>query len=128
MEPMSSRRCGDLVYGAHLALVATLLVGRMLRALGSDFAASAAGRGLALVAMLVGVGSLGVVVVGTVRERRDARLVLLAVLFLAALAWRRGPDALDAVYAVVAAALAVHWFARGRGAGAAAGTPGTPSG
>jgi len=125
---MSSRGCRDLVYGAHLALVATLVAGRTLRALGSDFAASAPGRGLALVAMLVGVSALAVVLVGTVRERRDARLVVLAAVFVAALAWRQGPDALDAVYAVVAAALGAHWFARGRGAGTAAGTPGTPSG
>jgi hypothetical protein len=128
MEPMSSRRCLDLVYGAHLALVGTFGAGRTLHALGGDFAASAPGRGLALLAMLVGVASLVVVVVGTVRERRDARLVVLAVLLLAAIAWRRGPDALDAVYAVASAALGLHWFARGRGAGTAAGTAGAPPG
>ncbi len=125
---MSSHRRRDLVYAAHLALVATLVVGRTLRGLAGPFSSSALGRGLALLAMVVGMSSLAAVAVGTLLERRDAKLLVLLVLLVAALASRQGPDALDLVYALAVLALAGHWFARGRGAGTVTGTPGAPSG
>ena len=125
---MSSRRRGDLVHAAHLALVATLVIGRALRALGGSFSSSAPGRALALLAMLVGMTSLAAIAALTFLERRDPRLLVLAVLLVAALASRQGPDALDLVYAIAVLVLGAHWFARGRGAGTVTGTPGAPSG
>jgi heme exporter protein D len=64
--------------------------------------------------MVVGMIALAVVVVATIRERRDGKALLLLVLLAGALASRRSPDALDLLYAVSALALAVLWFLSGR--------------
>jgi hypothetical protein len=120
-EPGRSKRRLDCLYGAHLALVLVLGLGRLLRAIEdagasseSSFAASSTGRALALLAMVAGIPALVVVLLSTARERRDPKALLLLALLACALFSRSGPDAFDVVYAVAAAALAAHWFARGR--------------
>jgi multisubunit Na+/H+ antiporter MnhC subunit len=118
---VSNPRRLDLLYGAHLALVLVLGAGRLLRAIEiagasspTSFAASASGRAVALSAMVVGVAAIAVVVVGSVRQYRDGRVLLLLVLLGCALASRREPDALDLVYAAAALGLSALWFLRGR--------------
>lgn len=128
-EPVRSRRRLDLLYGAHLALVLVLGAGRLLRAVEAagvanerSFAASSAGRTIALAAMLAGIPALVAVVLATARELRDPKALVLLVLLACALASRRGPDVFDVLYALGALALAAHWFSRGRRPGA----PGRP--
>ena len=118
---MSNRRRLDLLYGAHLALVAVLGTGRMLRAIEiaktsseTSFAASASGRALALIAMVVGITAIAAVLVCTALEYRHGKTLLLFVLLGCALASRRGAAALDVVYAVAAVGLGALWFLRGR--------------
>jgi len=118
---VSNRRRLDLLYGAHLALVLALGTGRLLRGLetlgatsATSFAASALGRAVALSAMVVGVSAIAAVVVGSAREYRDGKVLLLLVLLGCAFASRREPDALDVLYAVSALGLSALWFLRGR--------------
>jgi hypothetical protein len=120
-EPVRSRRRLDGLYGAHFALVLALGLGRLLRAVEdaraaseSSFAASTAGRALALLAMVAAIPASIVVLWASAREFRDPKVLLLLVLLACALFSRRGPDAFDVLYAVAATALAAHWFARGR--------------
>jgi hypothetical protein len=118
---VSNPRRLDLLYGAHLALVAVLGTGRLLRAIEiagasspTSFAASASGRAVALSAMVLGIAAIAAVVVGSVREYRDGKVLLLLVLLGCAFASRTEPDALDVVYAASALGLSALWFLRGR--------------
>ena len=110
----SRRRRLDLLHAGHLALAAALGVGWVLRAGGERLSSSAAGRALALAAIIAGIVALAGVAVLTVRERRDLRALLLLLLLGAALASRRGPDALDLAYAAAAAGAGALWFLHGR--------------
>jgi hypothetical protein len=117
----SRRQRLDLLYGSHLALVAALGIGRLLRAVEaagaaneSSFAASWLGRALALAAMVAGIPALVAVLLETAREHRDPKALLLLVLLACALVSRRGPDAFDILYVLGALALSALWFAHGR--------------
>ncbi len=117
-EAVRSRRQRlDLLYAAHVALVLVLGAGWALRTIEdagasseTSFASSTAGRTLALLAMLLGIGAIVVVVVGTILERRNARILLLLALLLGAFWSRTGPDLADLAYSIVAVTLSVAWF------------------
>jgi len=113
----NSRR--DFAYGAHLALVGALGLGRILGSIeatkGSSLPSSSTGRALALLAMVAGMSALVAVVVLTILERRDSRLSALVFLLAAALWSRAQPDVPDLIYASAAVVLGAWWFLKARG-------------
>lgn len=130
--PPDVRRIGQLL-GAHGVLVAGWIGWRVVEstpalssAWGGAFAASVAGRAVALVSLLAAVLALFVVLVRTAQCWRDPRALGLFVALLAAIpARQRGVDVFDLVYVGVASMVVVAWFdGRWRARRAAVGRPG----
>lgn len=104
----------------HLVIVVALVTWRgientpgLASVTGGTFAASTAGRALALIAVLASVVALLAIVISTLRARRDARAWLLFAALAAALLQRRTIDVFDIVYvALVAIAAALVFTTR----------------
>ena len=114
-------RRGDRIHLGHVFLAGSMAFWRLLAATpelaaarGGVFEPSAFGRALALATLLGGVFVLGVVLVGSAAQWRDARTSGLALLLVLALASRRELGVFDLAYLVLAAVLAVLWFHDGR--------------
>ncbi|MBK7641732.1 MAG: hypothetical protein IPJ19_01565 [Planctomycetes bacterium] len=116
-SPGLSRRAGNLVFGGHLVLALEMAFWRTFESLpgwsardGGSFTSSDAGRLLALATLVAGGLAALAVVLTTLRRWRDARVLLLFVLMLAAFVLHENVDVLDLVYAGSAIAFAAWWW------------------
>lgn len=116
-----ARRLTNGLVWSHLALAGLMSAWRVIESTpglssltNGPFAGSPIGRGAAVLSVLACVAAVVCVLVGTFRERRDARALVLFVALGAALWTRQTIDVFDLVYVALVAIVATWTFASAR--------------